>query len=138
MSRPGRTQSPADEAPKSSRDGKLFGYDRNTVMIIGIVVVALILVLIWWSMRPKKTTEPSKRVIVNNGCKTDAECPTDKHCKASSGLCVGCIADTQCVGNADGTICDMATNKCVECAVSADCQEGQQCINKVCSPEIVV
>lgn len=137
MSRAGRTQSPMDDAPKASGNDKLFGYDRNTMLIIGIIVVGLILVLVWYYTRPKKEEEPSRRTIINNGCKTDAECPTGKHCKVSSGLCVECTGDSQCDGNENGNICDMASNKCVQCATDGDCQEGQQCINKVCSPALM-
>lgn len=135
MSRTGRTQSPSEDAPKSGGDGKILGVDRNTAIIVAIVLGALILVLIYWRTRPKKeSSDPHKHHVINNGCKTDAECPTGKHCKTSSGLCVECLGDGQCDGNENGNRCDTAANKCVQCNSNSDCNEGQECIGHVCSP----
>ena len=136
MSRTGRTQTPNQDGSYSLPSDKMFGYDRNTLIIVAIVVVAAILIFLYWYKRRQTKDEPNHHHIINNGCKTDAECPTGKHCKASNGLCVECTGDAQCAESLAGPLCHMATNKCVECATNMDCSEGQQCIAGVCSPSL--
>jgi preprotein translocase subunit SecG len=136
MSRVGRSQSASPKDEAGSSDGKILGLDRNTAIIVGIVLVVVVLVVLFWRSRSKKDEEKNPHHIINNGCKTDAECPTGKHCKVSNGLCVECTGDSQCAENANGTICNPASNKCVQCALNSDCEMGQQCINHVCSPAL--
>ena len=134
MSRVGRSQAESPKGEGGGSDGKILGLDRNTAIIVGIVVVAAILIVLFWRSRAKKAEEKNPHHIINNGCKSDAECPTGKHCKASNGLCVECTGDAHCDGNENGNLCNAATNKCVQCAVDGDCAEGQNCINHMCSP----
>lgn len=135
MSRVGRTQSGDMNDSGNGSDGKLLGLDKNTALIVAIIVIAGILIFLYF--RNKKTTTPAdpRHHIVNNGCKSDAECPTGKHCKTSNGLCVDCTGNSQCDGLTP--LCDTASNKCVECNQTSDCQEGQECIGHVCSPPLL-
>jgi Cys-rich repeat protein len=138
MSRVGRTQSPSQEGSSEGSDGKIFGLERNTAIIIGIVVLALILILAYYYLRTPaaKSTDPKVHHIPNTKCLTDAECPTGKLCNAATGICVECYEDAQCAESEVGIVCDQSTSKCVECNADTDCLEGQQCIGHVCSPAV--
>jgi hypothetical protein len=58
------------------------------------------------------------------GCTTDDDCGLpDLHCDPSSGQCVACIANDQCLDPNYG-VCDYALNLCVECGADIDCPGG--------------
>ena len=40
---------------------------------------------------------------------------------------VGCASNADCVGNADGAVCDAASGRCVECVTSDPCPAGRYC-----------
>ncbi len=78
---------------------------------------------------PDTICDPSTKRC-RRGCKSDADCPTDKkHCDPQSKLCLECLENAHCIG---GQICRQ--NKCVNCSKDTDCKKGDICddTNKVC------
>lgn len=63
-------------------------------------------------------------------CATDEECPFPSlHCEPSTGACVPCVRDEHC-GDGERRRCDLASRRCVECGVSADCEADERCDGK--------
>jgi len=65
-------------------------------------------------------------------CRT-AACPLPTlHCELASGMCVACVADTDCAS--PNPRCDTALHRCVACGTGVDCPSGQSCAQGVCIP----
>ncbi len=55
-------------------------------------------------------------------CSTQLDCPpTAFECEGGHNWCTFCEIDADCVGSADGTRCDIAYGRCVECIGSGEC-----------------
>lgn len=135
MSQVGRTRSPAQGAePKTPKgNGMYFGLENRTLVlvIIAIVVVVIVGIVIW---RRRQSSEPKKdNHVIKSGCRSDAECPSGKHCRTSTGVCVECTGDEHCAENPNGSHCDVASSSCVACLTTQDCPEGQECMNHTCA-----
>lgn len=135
MSQAGRTRR-QDVRPSQSRDeesGMSLDLNNRTLWLIVVVAVVVIVLGVWW-WRSRKPAEPkhNHHRILNTGCQSDGECPTGKHCKTSTGLCVECTGDAHCSGNPNGSLCNAASNTCVACMTAADCADGQTCANHAC------
>ena len=80
------------------------------------------------------------------GCQTAADCDDNDYCTADNckpdggcdhGGIAGCVAPLAPCNQQNPCkvgICDVATNGCVACLQTTDCQAGQVCQNKQCKP----
>ena len=68
-------------------------------------------------------------------CTSDSDCAGRSGtpaCLTSSGLCVGCTANSHCIGPV--TTCNTTTNQCVGCVKRSDCPGVcQTCTNSACT-----
>jgi hypothetical protein len=105
-----------------------------TTIILGIIVVILIGVLIWYIITKKAPFTSTKPL--NGACNTDRDCNTNLVC--SGGQCrqaplTGCTLSSQC---SVGYTC--ASNECLGtigavCTSSSQCASAFQCISNRCA-----
>jgi hypothetical protein len=63
------------------------------------------------------------------GCSAARPCPSSAPLCSPSGVCIRCVADGDCPGDAGAPVCDVSTGACVECTSSSDCATGGQLSN---------
>jgi Cys-rich repeat protein len=63
-----------------------------------------------------------------------AECGIDQVCDPSSGQCVQCGSDEDCVDRKPLVHCDRTTSRCVECLRNSDCGSGVCLASGLCGP----
>lgn len=74
-----------------------------------------------------------RKEVIEEGCKADTDCRGDvPFCQKETGLCVGCLDDSQC---RDLHVCGFG-NKCqrdtTRCSVDGDCGKHMECVNQKC------
>lgn len=55
----------------------------------------------------------------DTGCREDAQCTTPTRCDLTTGRCIGCLGDADCLSQ--GGLCRTRDGVCVECLTSAEC-----------------
>lgn len=100
---------PPPPPPPKRRTGLIIGIIVAIIVIIIIIVVILLLV---GGSKPAPKT----------GC-TVTGCASGTICNTASGLCVACLANTDC---SSGKKCN-ASHTCVSCLANTDCASGEKC-----------
>jgi len=89
---------------------------------------------------------PGNQILKNGrceqppGCKADEDCPVPMICNRNR--CTFCMEDTDCktpkvckkLGYSGVAVCKEITNLVPTCTTAFDCDSGQICVNKKCSP----
>ncbi len=72
--------------------------------------------------------------IMDNPCALDNGSCSDRCLYLGPGAreCVECTDDSDCAGNANGSVCDPSTHVYVECRSEADCDDGNPCTVDQC------